>query len=820
MNIEQQRWRTSGWKRSKTFPERILLLMGILSVLFSVSALGQTQPTFFPTVAVGGQPTTFHITGTSANFASVSGAFFGTQPYWQNSVYDNQLEIYPNHALANFIMPMPPGGQGELGLYFWPGAHSSFTPSVTVLASNQVSYIRGNVRRDTTFNCSNGQPLSGQFIEVTPGPYWFGTDSTGNYEVAVPPGTYTVRIPQPPANHFPVCPGTSGYTVTLSSAGQSVNNKDFFFHQPAGFFDLTVNAVALRHRPGFNTTNYVLVENRSALSASNVTVKAILDNGVNYVSSTPNAILNQDTLTWSIPFLSGNSNMFLYFDVNTPVNSTLGNSVTYCTSVSSPSPESDPTNNNSCTTLTITGSYDPNDKQVWNANGDNADGTIAPSDTLLRYLIRFQNTGTDTAFNVSIRDTLSSFLDPSSLSVLNVSHPMGINITNGNQVEFFFPNILLPDSNVNEPLSHGLVEFTIRRAANLPLGTTIDNTAHIYFDFNAPIVTNTVSSTICLPVNLNFSFAQNFSTVSFTNSSGSLPGSFTWDFGDGSTSTAASPSHTYANPGHYLVCLYYTDTCGTHSVCEGIYVSCQAPTSSFGFQANNLSVSFTDQSSASVIGWQWDFGDGNSSSMQNPNHTYAAPGSYPVCLTVTDLCGATTFCDTVIASCLAPSAAFGVNVLGLQATFTDQTPVADNPVAWAWDFGDGNASTLQNPSHTYAGGGSFNACLVVTNDCGAQDTSCQNITLVGRAGPDALQVQLYPNPNNGRFTLEANSRESGPAWVRIYDLTGRMVHVEDLGEVAGLFRKRIELKGLASGSYFMQIEIKGRTVNRLFAIDP
>ena len=143
-----------------------------------------------------------------------------------------------------------------------------------------------------------------------------------------------------------------------------------------------------------------------------------------------------------------------------------------------------------------TGSFDPNDKQGFPV------GYAVPHyierGTDIEYLIRFQNTGTDTAFTVVIRDTLSPFLDPTSIEWGSASHPMRAELYGTGIVKFTFDQIMLPDSNVNEPASHGFVKFRISQRPNLPLGTFIQNKAAIYFDFNEPIITNTTFHTIGL----------------------------------------------------------------------------------------------------------------------------------------------------------------------------------------------------------------------------------------------------------------------------------------------------------------------------------
>ena len=146
--------------------------------------------------------------------------------------------------------------------------------------------------------------------------------------------------------------------------------------------------------------------------------------------------------------------------------------------------------------LTIIDSFDPNDKLV-SPTGITANNYVKAG-TLLEYMIRFQNTGTDTAYKVVIKDTLSAHLDPSTIQWGISSHPYTIAIT-GTQtpiLEFTFNNINLPHSAANEPASHGFVKFKAASFSTLENGIEVDNNANIYFDYNVPILTNTVQITI------------------------------------------------------------------------------------------------------------------------------------------------------------------------------------------------------------------------------------------------------------------------------------------------------------------------------------
>ena len=134
-------------------------------------------------------------------------------------------------------------------------------------------------------------------------------------------------------------------------------------------------------------------------------------------------------------------------------------------------------------------SYDPNDKIARSVRSA-GDGKTYLEDPLV-YTVRFQNTGNDTAFNIIIRDTLDADLDLNSLEILSSSHPYEAYLKQDRTLEFRFLNILLPDSTINELASHGFIMYSIKAKSDLASPTIVENTAHIYFDYNTGVVTNT-----------------------------------------------------------------------------------------------------------------------------------------------------------------------------------------------------------------------------------------------------------------------------------------------------------------------------------------
>jgi len=256
------------------------------------------------------------------------------------------------------------------------------------------------------------------------------------------------------------------------------------------------------------------------------------------------------------------------------------------------------------------------------------------------------------------------------------------------------------------------------------------------------------------PPTAAFTYGVDGLTVSFTDQSSDIDGGVTtwsWSFGDGSTSTAQHPVHTYAAGGAFTVTLTVTDDeGGTDAETQTVTLASpgnQPPTADFLAVASNLSVTFTDlsgDSDGSVTSWSWDFGDGNSSSAQNPVHAYASAGDYPVTLTVTDNEGATgSVTQTVSVSAaanLAPVADFAATVTGLSVAFTDLSTDPDGSViSWYWRFGDGNVSFDRSPVHVYEAGDTYTVTLSVVDNRTASDSQTKSVTVAapGNTAPVA-----------------------------------------------------------------------------------
>lgn len=263
----------------------------------------------------------------------------------------------------------------------------------------------------------------------------------------------------------------------------------------------------------------------------------------------------------------------------------------------------------------------------------------------------------------------------------------------------------------------------------------------------------------------NVSFLGSQAYQFFSTSSGSTPmGPIThqWDLGDGNTSMATNPTHTYTNPGTYTITLIINDTLGncsdtTSTTLTVTQATCDA---AFGWNANGLTVDFFNFSNTTgPATYQWWFGDGNSSSLMNPTHTYAVDSSYDVSLVILNGSCTDTITQSVsVFSNTLCSPGFTNLINGLDVSFFS---IADSlgctGVSYDWDFGDGATSTQPSPFHTYPAQGSYHACLTLYDSASmTSSTWCDTLEVGGCVVnfsfmPDSFNantIEFYPYLNN------------------------------------------------------------------------
>lgn len=475
----------------------LLLIFGL-----SLGASAQTITSVTPDTALAGETLQVTITGNNTQFTSISDA--GNVYFYYNNSYffANSMDVVSD-TVVNFMVSVPSSAQTgsyTMSLADWAGIYH--VPNALAITNNN-NTITGTITVDTNGNgCDGTDPhMSGIKVNLSggsgPDSYTF-TNSSGNYTFYVGAGTFVVT-PEPEFGYFSSSPPSSTVNfATVNNLNQAAN----FCIAPNGVHnDLEVMLLPVGPaRPGFDA-QYMLVYKNNGNQTLSGTLNVIFDDSrLDFVSATV-APTSQpaNNLNWSyanlMPFETRSISFTL--NVNSPMETPAVNinDILPFTATGNPiSGDETPDNNTMIFNQTVVGSYDPNDKAV--AEGSQI--AVDDVDEYLHYLIRFQNSGNFLAENVRVEDMLSPNLDASTLQVTSASHPYRSTLTSGNRLQFFFDNINLPPEEENEPGSHGFVAFKIKPVSTLGVGATIENTADIYFDFNFPIVTNTVSTTVTL----------------------------------------------------------------------------------------------------------------------------------------------------------------------------------------------------------------------------------------------------------------------------------------------------------------------------------
>ena len=314
-------------------------------------------------------------------------------------------------------------------------------------------------------------------------------------------GTNTVSVNLP--GYFTVTP--SNQVFNLSSPG-TINAADFCVTANSNVDDLEIVLIPLFNVvPGLPALYNVWYKNNGSTTLNGQVTFQFDNTKMSFLSSNPSPsglIGNQLTYSFSnlAPFESRIINN-VKFQVAIPPTVDLGNVVTFSGTVLPNTSDATPSNNNSSVSQIVVNSQDPNDIIVH--EGSTISLAQAQQD-YLHYTIRFQNVGTSEAINIKVLNDLDAKLDWSTFEFINSSHNCRVKNNNGHN-EFLFEGIYLPGTN-NEPLSHGYITYKIKPIASIAVGNVISNVANIYFDFNAPIVTNTASTTISALSNQNFAF--------------------------------------------------------------------------------------------------------------------------------------------------------------------------------------------------------------------------------------------------------------------------------------------------------------------------
>lgn len=381
-------------------------------------------------------------------------------------------------------------------------SYCSFTPGGNFYT------LQGNTKLDLDTNGCSSTDINYPNLKLN-----FTTGSTtsslianesGNYSYSVQAGTYTITPILENAIYYTITPAS--VTVTFPSA-TSPNINDFCIVPNGIYSDLEITLIPTNGaRPGFNSNYKIRYKNKGLNTIPNGTVNLTFNDAVcDLISSVPTtSSTNTNELIWNFFNLTPQETreIFVTLNLNSPIeNPPLNNGsiLNFTTNVSGLT-DINPSDNSVTLNQTVVNSYDPNDKTC-------LEGTVVGPEMIgqyVHYVIRFENTGTANAENIVVTDQIDATkFDLSTLVPLDSSHSFITRISPTNKVEFIFENINLPFDDAN---NDGYVAFKIKTKSTLAIGDTFSNTANIFFDYNAPIVTNTATTTIQTLATVDFDF--------------------------------------------------------------------------------------------------------------------------------------------------------------------------------------------------------------------------------------------------------------------------------------------------------------------------
>ncbi len=411
---------------------------------------------------------------------------YGVTDRWDGERWDS---VSAFDGDINFLITY----KGELyagGTFLHNGAMG--TPALARFCdASNCAGLSGTIVHDTDRDCIKGpgEPgLANRIVEILPGPYYATTNREGKFSYHLPPGSYTVTpVPVP---YWSASCAPAGRTVQLPDNGEA-SGVDFLLTAEPDVRDVRTSIVSGPARPGFPVSYSITYENIGTVPASG-TIRLIHapfllpDTG-----APPPDRSGTGFGEWDFTALPAGASGAITVRLQIPRDTDRGIDLCARTELDYRGDDAGfMIQDSSC--IGVTGSFDPNDIRV--TPGE--DGTLDRKDSILTYTIRFQNTGTDTAFTVIVTDTLAPELVPASIRPGAASHLHRFTLDAAGVITWTFAGIRLPDSTRNEPDSHGYLKYSVRLRSGLPPGTTIPNRASIYFDFNEPVGTNTVVASI------------------------------------------------------------------------------------------------------------------------------------------------------------------------------------------------------------------------------------------------------------------------------------------------------------------------------------
>lgn len=681
-----------------------------------VEIVASAPPTasFTANPTLGCAPQTVTFTNTSTGAITYSWSFPGGNP--STSSATNPTVVYDNVGVYTVTLTASN-----------PSGSSTATTTITVNTLPEPVFTYA-VSNDTTYTFTNHSGGATSYLWIfgdgdsstvaDPIHNYPAVDSIINYQVILQAtnncgtvnDTQVVSVITNPHANFTATPKTGCAPLSVQFTNTSTPNATTFYWKfPGGVPDTSIvkNPVVVYNNPGLYTVTLIAINP----SGRDTIVRTDYIN----VTTVPSAGFSSSANGLTVTFTNTTTNGTTYsWDFGDGGNSTDVNPVhTYATDG----------------TYTVT------------LSASNNCGTVTKSQSVT------VSTAPTAGFTVSTNSGCAAL----SVQVTNTSS------NNATSFDWQFPGGNPSSSNQQNPpaVSYDLPgTYTITLTASNAAGSST---------FTQTVVVNPGPTA-------GFSSTVSGLTATFANTSSNAL-TYSWDFGDGNSSSDANPTHDYAADGSYTVVLTVSNNCGSSSFTQTVVIN-TAPSSGFSENTTNgcavLTVQFTDISSGNPVSWEWDFPGGtpSSSTDQNPTVQYFTAGSFDVTLVVTSAGGSTSSFTQhdVITVNGAPTVGFTSTANGNTVSFTN---TSTNATSYIWNFGDGSQSAEENPTHTYSGDGDFSVTLTAINNCGS--SIFQQTTTVSTPPVAGFN---YNNNGCAPFTVQFDNTSSTNATSFHWDFPG------------------------------------------------
>lgn len=412
--------------------------------------------------------------------------------YYAGGGFSNMVSLSPSLDVRGSDISFTGGfrGTGNFGPH--QVAANNFRKSFIAALKDGACIISGKAYIDNNNNGSydNGEiPVRARQIS-TQNNYTAFTDMNGNYQLFTDTGNYTVQL-QASLPYYNIVPVS--HAVAFSTYGQTAADKNFAFQAALTVNDLEVDLTPLNIARAGRPLHYMVTLRNTGTTTLTNKYSLKMGGSLSFVSSDSAATVTVDSVVWNYTNFRPYETRTNLVTCNVSTAATVNSIIKSTGYVFPAAGDSTPVNNVDTAFSIVRASYDPNDKITFPVTSVHID-SAQQGKQFLEYMIRFQNTGNDTAFQVRLVDSLTSKLNIQTFELISSSHPVLLSRRGLRTMEFYFPNILLPDSTTNEARSHGFVKFRAKPVSSVILTDSVYNFADIFFDYNSAVRTNTIAT--------------------------------------------------------------------------------------------------------------------------------------------------------------------------------------------------------------------------------------------------------------------------------------------------------------------------------------